>query len=154
MKFSPQQVLLDEPFSLVGKLPATVLELNDPAIKATSDISVNLLVNRVEENFLVTGELQTVLKLLCGRCADWMDWPIHVKDFTVDLEAPHPSSIDLTSFIREDILLQLPFNAVCRLDKDYRCPFSGKHYPPDTKPPTAIIGKEVWNALDKLKIKE
>jgi uncharacterized metal-binding protein YceD (DUF177 family) len=154
VKFQPQQISVDEPYSLVGKLPPESLELSDPAIKTGSEIEANLTVARIEQNLLVTGQLKTTLNLQCGRCLDWMEWPIHVKDFTVEFEAPHPQSIDLTSFIREDILLQLPFNAVCRLDKDYRCPFSGKHYPPDTKPPSAIIGKEVWNALDKLKIKE
>jgi hypothetical protein len=48
----------------------------------------------------------------------------------------------------------LPFNAACRLDAEYRCPLSGKIYPPVSPSPDSIAGREVWQELDKLKIKE
>ena len=64
-------------------------------------------------------------------------------------EAPHPASIDLTPLIREDILLELPMNAVCQLSAEGRCPVTGEIYrPPESS--GEISTEDVWSELDKL----
>lgn len=153
MKFHSDQIGHD-PVELQSELPASILDLNEREIQANEPIRAHLWVRLEEGNFIVHGTLSTKLELQCGRCLDWFPWPVEINDFYLELEPPHPQVIDLTPSIREDILLKLPFNAVCRLDENYRCPFSGKSFPPDTKPPESIGGKEMWQALDKLKIKE
>ncbi len=153
MTFHPAQ-LLDHPIQLEETLPATILDLDENGIRAEEPVEVNLFIEGDEEQILVRGELSTKLKLECGRCLKWLDWPIEVNDFIVELSAPFPMVIDLTSQIREDILLRLPLAAACRLDDDYRCPYSGKEYPPANESPSSIAGEEVWQALDQLKKKE
>ena len=111
------------------------------------------LVARDGETLLVTGLLSTVLQLCCGRCGDWIEWPISIPEFILLLEPPFTDTIDLTPFLREDILLNLPVAASCRLDTENRCPLSGQIYLPASEPPP-ITGQDAWKELDKLKDRE
>jgi uncharacterized metal-binding protein YceD (DUF177 family) len=152
MNFFPALVVELEPTELKGDISPEVLGLNDPAAKAEQPIHAELLVHRDGENLLVTGTLQTTLSLQCGRCAVWMPWPVRTRSEHL-FEAPHPNSIDLTPFLREDILLELPLNAACRLGADGRCPITGEFYQPPPETSGSLAGGEVWEALSKIKTK-
>lgn len=154
MKFYPAEIGADEILPLKGRLPASILELNEEGIRAETEIIVDLHVQRDGETMIVMGKLQTTLQLQCGRCPEWLDYPIAVDDFCVTFEPPLATSIDLTEPIREDIILRLPLRAACQLDDEHRCPRSGKSYPPANEAPGSILGGEAWQDLDKLKIKE
>jgi uncharacterized metal-binding protein YceD (DUF177 family) len=65
-------------------------------------------------------------------------------------EAPHPAQIDLTPFIREDILLEIPLNAVCQLKAGNRCPITNEVLKPRQESTEAIVPQEVWAELSKL----
>ena len=82
-----------------------------------------------------------------------MPWPVRAKVEHL-FEAPHPNSIDMTPLIREDILLELPLNAVCRLEADGRCPVTGEIYQPRPESSGTLAGQEVWDALSKIKTKD
>ncbi len=153
MTFTPALIDENRPLELKGELPAEALALDDVGAKAEQPIGVELLIEKEEEDFHVTGWLTTTLTLLCGRCAIWIPWPIRAE---VDLlfEGPHPASIDLTPFIREDILLELPLNAACQLSADGRCPVSGEFYQPRPEISGSLAGESVWEALSKIKPKE
>lgn len=141
-------------FPLEGELPPEALDLKEDNLAAKDPVAAKLTVQREGNGGLViTGSLATTVRLCCGRCLDWIDWPLEVKDFCMEVEPPLDLTIDLTPRIREDILLQLPFNSACRLDADHRCPYSGKSYPPETDAPPSL-GGDVWQALDKLEREE
>ena len=61
-----------------------------------------------------------------------------------------PAVIDLTSHIREDILLEIPLNAVCQLKKGDRCPITNEVIKPRKESTEAIVPKDVWAELSKL----
>ncbi len=153
MNFVP--ALIDEmhPLELKGEVSAEVLGLNEPAARGEQPILAELLVQKEGDDFLVTGWLQTTLSLLCGRCAVWFPWPVRTQVEHL-FEAPHPSGIDLTPFIREDILLELPLNAACRLGADGRCPVTGEFYQPRPETSGSLASGEVWEALSKIKTKD
>ena len=153
MNFTP--ALIDEmhPLELKGEISAETLGLNEPAARGEQPIRAELLVQKDGENFLVTGWLQTSLSLLCGRCAVWFPWPVRTEVEHL-FEGPQPNSIDLTPFIREDILLELPLNAVCRLGADGRCPVTGEFYQPRSEASGSLVSEEVWDALSKIKTKD
>ena len=153
MNFVPALITVEHPLELNEEMPAEVLGLNPAAAKAEKPIRVELTVQKDEENFLVTGWATTSLSLVCGRCASWMPWPIRARVEHL-FEAPHPNSIDLTPLIREDILLELPLNAVCRLGTDGRCPVTGELYQPPPETSGTLAGEEVWEALKKIKTKD
>jgi uncharacterized protein len=153
MNFSPALVTEEHPLELNEEISAEVLGLAEASARALQPIRVELVVQKDEENFLATGWAQTSLSLLCGRCASWMPWPVRARVEHL-FEAPHPNSIDLTPLIREDILLELPLNAVCRLGADGRCPVTGELYQPPPENTGTLVGEEVWEALSKIKTKD
>jgi uncharacterized metal-binding protein YceD (DUF177 family) len=151
--FQPALVTETRPMDLAGDLPASILDLQDPGARAEQPIHAELVVQRDGDNLIVTGTLATTLSLVCGRCGVWMPWPVRTQAEHV-LEAPHPASIDLTPSLREDILIELPLNAACRLGADGRCPITGELYqPPPEADPGSLAGEDVWAALSKIKPK-
>jgi uncharacterized metal-binding protein YceD (DUF177 family) len=152
MTFSPALVVEVQPTQLKGDISPEVLGLNEPSARAEQPIHAELLVIREGENLLVTGTLQTTLSLQCGRCATWIPWPVRTRADHL-FEPPHPNSIDLTPLLREDILLELPLNAACRLGADGRCPVTGEFYQPPPENSGSLASGEVWEALSKIKTK-
>ena len=153
MNFVPALITVEHPLELKEEMPAAVLGLDPATARAEKPIQVELVVQKDEENFLATGWATTSLSLVCGRCASWMPWPIRARVEHL-FEAPHPNSIDLTPLIREDILLELPLNAACRLGADNRCSVTGELYQPRPETTGTLAGEEVWEALSKIKLKD
>ena len=153
MTFAPALITVEHPLEITAELPADVLQLDPAATRVEKPIRVEITVEKEEEDFLATGWVTTSLSLVCGRCAHWMPWPVRAKVEHL-FEAPHPNSIDMTPLIREDILLEMPLNAVCRLGADGRCPVTGEIYQPRPESSGTFAGTEVWDALSKIKTKD
>jgi uncharacterized metal-binding protein YceD (DUF177 family) len=153
VNFFPALITEEHPLELKETMAAEVLQLDAATARVEKPISVELVVTKDEENFLAIGWATTTLSLLCGRCAGWMPWPVRARVEHL-FEAPHPNSIDLTLLIREDILLELPLNAVCVLGTDGRCPVTGELYQPPPETSGKLAGEEVWEALSKIKTKD
>jgi uncharacterized metal-binding protein YceD (DUF177 family) len=153
VNFFPALVTEEHPLQINEELSPEVLGLDNASARAGQPIRVELAVQKDEENFLATGWAVTSLSLVCGRCAGWLPWPIRAR-VEHHFEAPHPNCIDLTPLIREDILLELPLNAACRLGADGRCPVTGEIYQPPPETSGTLAGEEVWEALSKIKLKD
>ena len=153
MNFFPALVTEEHPLELKEEISAAILGLDGDSARAERPIRAELVVQKDAENFLAAGWATTSLSLLCGRCAGWLPWPIRAKVEHL-FEAPHPNCIDLTPLIREDILLELPLNAACRLGADGRCPVTGEIYQPRPETSGTLAGEEVWEALSKIKTKD
>ena len=153
MNFIPALVSEEHPLELIEELPPATLALDEPSARAGEPIRADLRINKDGDDFLVTGRLRTTLSLQCGRCTEWFPFPVRVEVEHL-LAGPHPNSIDLTPFIREDILLELPLNAACRLGADGRCPVTGEIYRPRPQDTGSLTGEAVWEALSKIKPKD
>ena len=153
MTFQPALVTEEHPLELAGELPAAVLALNDLTAQAKEPVKIELSVQKDAENFLVTGWAVTTLHLRCARDGEMFPHKVRAKVEHL-LEGPHPACVDLTPLLREDILLELPLNAVCQLTKDGRCPVTGEVYKPRPENTATIVGEEVWEALSKIKPKK
>jgi len=153
MNFTPALIDENHPLELKEEVSAEILGLAEASARGAEPIQVEILVQKDEDNFLVTGWAQTKLSLLCGRCAEWLPWTLRAKVEHL-FEAPHPNSIDLTPLIREDILLELPLNAVCRLGADGRCPVTGEFYQPRPESSGSLTSEDIWEPLRKLKTKD
>ena len=151
--FTPALVDESHPLEIREDLTPGVLGLDEASARADQPIKADLRVEKEEENYLVTGWLQTTLTLQCGRCTEWFPLPVKVEVGHL-FEPPHPASIDLTPLLREDILLELPLNAACRLGADGRCPVTGEVYQPRPETSGPLAGEAVWEALNKVKPKE
>jgi uncharacterized metal-binding protein YceD (DUF177 family) len=153
MNFVPALIDESHPLELQDDLSPAMLGLEESSVRAGQPIRAELLVQKDEGNYLVTGWLRTSLGLQCGRCAEWFPFPVKVEVGHL-FEPPHPNSIDLTPYLREDILLELPLNAACRLGADGRCPVTGEVYRPRPETSGSLAGEAVWEALSKIKPKD
>ena len=90
MNFFPALVTEEHPLVINEELSAEILGLNADSARAEKPIGAELVVQKDEENFLVTGWATTSLSLLCGRCAEWLPWPISssVTGWSTPFEAP------------------------------------------------------------------
>jgi uncharacterized metal-binding protein YceD (DUF177 family) len=153
MTFIPALVDESHPLEIREDLGPDLIGLNEASARAEQPVKADLRVEKEEGNYLVTGWLQTTLTLQCGRCTEWFPLPLKVEVGHL-FEPPHPASIDLTPLLREDILLELPLNAACRLGADGRCPVTGEVYQPRPETSGPLAGEAVWEALNKVKPKE
>jgi uncharacterized metal-binding protein YceD (DUF177 family) len=154
MTFSPALVTEEHPLDIHEQIPAQALALDEPSARADQPIDVELTVQKGEEDdFLVTGWARTTLLLRCARDGELFSHKLRAKIEHI-LEGPHPAHIDLTPLVREDVLLEIPFNAVCQLTKDGRCPVTKEVYKPRAVTAAELSRTEVWEALSKLKPKK
>ena len=97
------------------------------------------------------GQLTQPVELHCVRCLEPFPFDIEVKDFTVHTDLAGPEVVDLTPFMREDILLNLPAYPHCDREGGRVCPVPEVIKKSDEKPVLEARPPD-WSALDKLKL--
>ena len=141
---------------LDGELPAAELDfgLRDEMIRAEQPLGYDLTVEKVADALLVTGSLRLVLDCQCVRCLKPFaqrlvveDWTCHLPLAGEDKVVVNNDCVDLTPFVREDMLLEFPQHPLCKPDcgglkKDQSPKTGGKD---DSK-------SSAWAELDKLKL--
>ena len=126
-------------------------------LKYLSPVNYSLDVGLSESGLFATGTLGIDLELECVGCLEKFEYPLRVNDFAMQTELEGAETVDLTPFIREDILLNLPHYPRCDWDGRKVCQGAlqiKSKAGSDTKsepPPTAA---KAWNELDKLKVKK
>jgi uncharacterized protein len=146
--------------TLRGDLPLAELELEplDELIHVTQPLAYELEVEKLEESVLVRGRLALLLSCECARCLKPFNRPLVLADWTLHLPLKGEEKaevindcVDLTPYIREDILLALPQTPLCGSD----C--GGLAYPQDERraSPTGESKpvSSAWAELNKLKLK-
>jgi uncharacterized protein len=110
---------------LEGELPAGELDLDgvDELIKLVDPLKYRLEVQKLEKSILLQGSLELVLKCECVRCLKPFDHHLDLPDWTCllplegeDMVTVTNDSVDLTPYVREDILLGFPRHPLCSAD--------------------------------------
>jgi uncharacterized protein len=145
---------------LDGELPAEELDLDirDELVQAKEPLKYELEVERVEQSLLVKGQLRLMLDCECVRCLKPLKYELALSSWTchVPLEGEEAAPIvndcvDLTPYVREDILLEFPQHPLC----DPECGgLQAKS--PARKKKAGNAGKSdgtssAWSELNKLK---
>jgi uncharacterized metal-binding protein YceD (DUF177 family) len=94
------------------------------------------------------GSLSQLVELSCVSCLEKFAYEIQVPAFAVHTELHGPETVDLTPFIREDLLLNLPAHPRCDREGNRVC--KGKQ--PETVEEDTKRQSD-WSALDQLKFK-
>lgn len=140
---------------IAGEQPASFfgLEATD-SIQPVSPLKYELHVEKDEDELILTGRLEAVFNLECGRCLERFDHRVEIPHYQSEVTIEKDSTIDLTDTIREDTLVTLPNYPRCE-DGNVRprqCPAEGRFEPEletaEEKPQDA--GPGVWEALNKL----
>ena len=109
-----------------------------------------------ENDLLVRGSVRGQARLVCDRCEEWFTREIAVDGFCQVFEKAFGKTIDLTDFIREDILISFPQQILCRPDCRGLCPHCGQNLnegqcdcrDEDFEPDES--GDNPWSALDAI----
>lgn len=117
------QQLVKDAAILKGELPVEALDLgvNDALIQTNSPLHYDLVVEKMEDAVLAQGRLRLKLDCQCVRCLksvkielDLTGWACHLPLSGEDAVPVVADCVDLTPYIREDILLGFPQYPVCR----------------------------------------
>jgi uncharacterized protein len=153
--------LENDPIRLRGELPASELDLDmrDEMIRAELPLKHDLEVDKLESNLLVRGSLSITLECRCVRCLrpfqhelSLPDWTLHVPLQGEEQAAVVNDSVDLTPWVREDILLAFPQHPLC--ERECRgLPKKDIGKPATTGIDQAGVEPSAWSELDKLKFR-
>lgn len=117
--------LEDHEVHLQGELPAEALDLGpaDEMIRTENPLHYDLRVEAVTHGLLVQGRLKLTLDCECVRCLKSFEHTIELPRWTLHLplEGEEKATVDndcvdLTPFVREDMLLEFPQHPLCRPD--------------------------------------
>jgi len=150
--------LEEEGIRLQGELPVAELDLgvNDELIHLERPLRYDLSVELLHDAVLATGSLVLPLECECSRCLKKFKtelklsgWAAHLPLEGEDKVPVENDCVDLTPFVREDMLLDFPQHPLCKPDcAGLKTKNSAPKAAAGEKPAAAA-----WSELDKLKIK-
>jgi|SRR5580704_11831774 uncharacterized metal-binding protein YceD (DUF177 family) len=115
--------LENDELHLIGQVPVDELDINgvDELVQAEKPLAYDLKAQKLEDAVLVTGMLSMELRCECARCLKQFAHRIELKDWACHLPLEGEEKavvsndcVDLTPYIREDILLELPQHPLCK----------------------------------------
>ncbi len=142
---------------LEGELPLAELELDnhDELVHPKKAVRYNLTAEMMEQAILVQGRVELTVDCECSRCLRPLQhqivldpWAAHVPLEGEEKAPVKDDSVDLTPFLREDILLELPQHPLCEAGCE-GLPFRAKQN--TTKGAGQKEGSSAWSELNKLK---
>jgi uncharacterized protein len=144
--------------TLRGELSLSELDLDvrDKLIHVTQPVEYDIEIEKLDGALLVQGELRAELECECVRCLkkftrglDLENWTLHLPFEGEDAVAVDNDCVDLTPFVREDILLEFPQHPLCRPDcSGLKTKTGGSKKNADKAEPKA----STWTELNKLKL--
>jgi uncharacterized metal-binding protein YceD (DUF177 family) len=151
-----------EGMRFVGELRPAVFVSHDPHEEpgptpsglTTFDVEVTV----DKELVMIEGTVESTFELECCRCAERFPWKLSLNPYVGETEREGRSNLDLTEFLREDILLALPGYPHCEDSSDATrvCPAAGRfasatEYVPISDDHNSGAANDPWAALDDVK---
>lgn len=144
-----------------GELSAEELQFGqiDELLTVTTPLAYDFEAERHEQGILLQGRLELSLRAECARCLQTFPVAVALTNWArllcwegEDRVLVRNDCVDLTPYLREDILLALPQRPLCRPEcaglPDKPAAFT--HHPGDV---TATTGpSSAWDALDQLEL--
>jgi len=137
-----------EGLHLEGEEECPIPELETDGVRCAGLLHYDINIGVSGGALWARGSLSQPVELRCVSCLEKFVHEIQVPAFAVHTDLHGPESVDLTPFVREDLLLNLPPHPHCDRDGSGVC--KAKHIEiaeQDTQ------RKSDWSALDKLKLK-
>lgn len=150
--------LEDHGLHLKDELPVAELELGvvDELIRTEQPLRYDLTVELLHDALLVQGALTLPLECECVRCLKKFKtelklarWALHLPLEGEDKVSVDNDCVDLTPFVREDILLDFPQHPLCKTD----CAGLKTKRPAPKAEAAENPAAALWSELDKLKLK-
>ena len=133
---------------LEGEEDCPIQELESEEIHCAGPLHYDIDVGVAGGALWANGSLSQPVELRCVSCLEKFVHEIRVPAFAVHTELEGPETVDLTPFMREDVLLNLPAHPHCDINGHRVCKAKQlKTAEQDIK------RKSDWIALDQLKLK-
>ena len=146
---------------LRGKLPVKELDIDthDEVIQVSQPLEHDLEVQKLEDGLLVQGHLHLALECQCVRCLkpfqyhlELEHWTCHLPLHGEDCVTVTNDFVDLTPYVREDILLEFPRHPLCNPEcRGLPGTSVGEARSPSGSGKTEV-GSPAWAELNKLKL--
>ncbi len=151
----------DNNLRLQGELSTEELDIDpkDHVIRVEKPLSYDVEVQLMEDALLLTGRLSLPLSCDCVRCLKRFEhvvslekWSAHVPLKGEEAAPVNGDLVDLTPYVREDILLDFPQHPLCSSE----CGGLPKSYMEKGKsrrnPGKKQAGSSAWGELNKLEL--
>ena len=145
---------------LKGELSVAELDIDtrDQMIQVSKPLKYHLEAEKVEEGLLLQGDLRLELQCQCVRCLKPFEYQLHLENgvFHVPLQGEDAvpvvnDCVDLTPFLREDILLAFPQHPLCDRECRGLPKPDGARAPIGSNTGQAEACSSAWAELNKLK---
>ncbi len=146
---------------LAGELPVEELDIEtrDEMLQLGKPLKYKLDVQQMDDGLLVRGDLFLPLDCQCVRCLKEFVYKLELRNWSMlvplsgEEAAPRDGdTVDLTPFLREDILLELPQHPLCKPEcRGLKKPLAGKSKKSGS---TDAKTSSVWAELDKIKFRK
>ena len=150
--------LEDQNLHLEDEISASELDIDqlDELIHVRKPLHYDLEVEKMDRAILVQGRLDLKLDCECARCLKPFEYPLVLADWAchLPLEGDEKVTIsndvvDLTPYIREDIVLAFPQHPLCKPDcKGLENPRKGSAADAQHE---SELTSSAWSELNKLK---
>jgi len=142
-----------EGLHLKGEEDCPIQEVESEDIHCLGSLRYDINLGVAEGALWANGSLTQKVKLRCVACLEKFPYDIQVPKFAVHTELHGPETVDLTPFIREDILLNLPPHPHCDREGGRVCKAATPKYSKLQEQEREAKREHDWEALDKLKLK-
>ena len=129
----------------------------DPLIRVSEPVLYDLEVQKIERSLLVLGRVHARLQCECSRCLKPFLSAVDLANFAVQLPLEGEDAVpvagdlvDLTPYVREDIVLAFPQHPLCEsgcVGLKLTSPASGAQPGPESQ-----MTSSAWAVLNKLKL--
>jgi uncharacterized metal-binding protein YceD (DUF177 family) len=143
-----------EGLHLKGEEDCLIPELEADGIRCTGPLHYNMDVGVSAGALWANGSLRQPVELRCVSCLEKFVHDIKVPAFALHTELHGPEMVDLTPYMREDILLNMPAHPHCDRDGGRKCKAATPKYSNLEEQKRETKRERDWEALDRLKIEK
>ncbi len=152
MKVHLKQIPL-EGLHLEGEEDCLIHELESEGVRCAGPMQYKIDIGVAEGSLWANGSLKQPVELGCVACLEKFVHEVKVAAFALHTELHGPETVDLSPFMREDILLNLPAHPRCDREGGRVCKAAKTDEAEPAKLQRAEKREHDWGELDKLKLR-
>ena len=141
-----------EGLHLEGEEDCPLSEVDVEDVRCAGPLRYKIDIGVSDGALWANGSLTQPVELGCVSCLEEFMHEIKVPAFAVHTELRGPELVDLTPFIREDLLLNLPAHPHCDRDGGRKCKAATPKYSNLNEQERETKREHDWELLDKLKL--
>ena len=140
-----------EGLRLEGEEDCLLPDFKSEGIRCAGPLHYDIEVGVSAGALWANGSLTQPVELRCVACLEKFVHELKVPAFALHTELHGPETVDLTPFLREDVLLNMPPHPHCDRDGGRKCRAATPKYSNLEEQAREAKREHDWEALDRLK---